>query len=65
MVATLFYKYKQEGQSSIEAAEKAWLLSCTANFTIGLIEIIGAAIGELKRQYVPKIALLTAIGGIG
>lgn len=50
MVVTLFFKYKDEGDSSIQAAEKAWLLSCTANFTIGLIEIIGAAIGELKRN---------------
>lgn len=65
MVATLFFQFKGEGRTSVEAAEQAWLLSCTANFTIGLIEIIGAAIGELKRQYVPKIALLTAIGGIG
>ncbi|MEH1766851.1 NCS2 family permease [Nostoc sp.] len=52
------------GASGEQAAELAWQAGLVACFGSGLIEFVGAWLGEPLRHLAPRAALLSTLGGI-
>ena len=52
------------GASEVEAAELAWQAGLVACLGSGLIELAGAGIADRLRQFTPRAALLSTLGGI-
>ena len=53
-----------EGLSDAERVERTWQAGLVACFCSGVIEALGALIGERVRRYTPRAALLAALSGI-
>ncbi|KAB8335672.1 NCS2 family permease [Scytonema tolypothrichoides VB-61278] len=53
-----------QGTSSEQAAELAWQAGLVACLGSGLIELVGAWIGNPLRRLVPRAAMLSTLGGI-
>jgi len=52
------------GATPQEAAELAWQAGMVACFGSGVIELLGAWIGDQIRRFTPRAALLATLGGI-
>jgi adenine/guanine/hypoxanthine permease len=53
-----------QGVSSEQAAELAWQAGLVACLGSGLIELVGAWVGNPLRRLVPRAAMLSTLGGI-